>query len=88
MRMFAVHDSGGTILQVITGPDNVQGLTLETPAGLYYTEVDPPEQLPDDEDGLDEFVSRFMASHRVDSASPRKASVVAVSDAPASPFRP
>ncbi len=79
MRLFAVHDSEGTILQVVASPDGIEGPTLETPPGLYYAEVDPAEQIPEDDDGLDEFLPRFMASYKVDTTSARKASVVAVS---------
>ena len=63
MRLFAVHDSEGTIVEMVMSPADGPAPVLETGPGVAYTEVKPPEGLSEDTD-----LRELMKYHRVDVA--------------------
>ena len=71
MRLFAVHDAAGMIQQVITCPAVAPAPSVETPPGLSFVEIDPPEGLTEDAD-----LQEFLKNHRVELAPASKQSVV------------
>ena len=71
MKLFAVHDSEGKILEMVMCPADGPEPILETPSGVLLTEIDPPEGLAEDTD-----LRAFAKTHRVAANPPRWRSAV------------
>ena len=67
MRLFAMHDSSGTIAGFLSGPDGVEAPRLQGPPGMEMTEVDPPAGLTDED--LEDRVTELVSGYRVEVAS-------------------
>jgi hypothetical protein len=74
MRLFAVHDVAGTIIEVTTCPTDAPPPALITAPGLAYTEIEPPDHFPEDPSVQE--LQDFMKAHRVDMARQQESSPV------------
>jgi hypothetical protein len=45
MRVFAVHDAGGTVSEIVTAPNDGPVATMVTRPGMSMTAIDLPEHL-------------------------------------------
>lgn len=70
MRLFALHDAEGAIVEVVMSPTDGPAPVLETAPGVAYTEIEPPEGLTEDSD-----LQEFMKYHRVDVARQQQSSL-------------
>lgn len=63
MRVFAIHDAAGTILSIVTAPDDSPTVALRTDAGQTMTEIQVPLELlagKDDEANVGILVERLQ----------------------------
>jgi len=67
MRVFAIHDAGGTISEIVTAPDDGPVATMVTRPGMSMTEIDVPEdlQLSDDVDKNAKGIAELVQQYRV-----------------------
>jgi hypothetical protein len=81
MRVFAIHDTGGRISQVVTCPADAPPPVLTPPQGLFWTEIEPPKGSTDTDLQSDAHLVELMKSYRVEIV-PRKAVLLPLDNKP------
>jgi hypothetical protein len=76
MRLFAIHDSDGNILEVVTSPGNSPPPRLQITAELACTEIAIPDDLPEEDADLDNYLRELPNAFRVAPTYPQPAQLM------------
>lgn len=76
MRLFAIHDAEGNILEVFTSPGNSSVPRPQGRPDLAITEVTIPEDLPRGDADLDNYLRELPKAFRLTLKSPQPAELL------------